>query len=298
MSLTRSENKMNLNKVINGFIALMLAGLLVTQAVHAESKINNQVNVGIQLWSVKDELKNDFVGTLTRLAEMGFNGVEFAGDFGPYGDNPQGLKKLLDKLGLKAAGAHLGFDQLSDDKIDQTIAFYKALDCRFLIVPWDERAFDPEGVYQVAKELSYVAGRLKSAGLKVGYHNHAEELQDFDNTTYWDILAKTTHPEVILQQDVGWTTYAGKDPVAYVHKYPGRTLTTHYKAKLPKGTQGKLPLIGQDVIPWDKLLKANLAVGGTLWFIVEQEEYPQGLSVMQSVAASLKGFEKVIAEAN
>ncbi len=278
-------------KIINVLLLTALVALLPSCFADSSPK---KINIAIQLWSVKDQLKVDFEGTLTRLAEMGFNGVEFAGDFGEYGDNPKQLKVLLDKLGLKAAGAHLGFDQLSESKLAETIAFYQALDCSFLIIPWDERAFDPKGVYQVATQLSTLAKVLKPHGLKVGYHNHAEEFQSFKQSTYWDILAQNTPPEVILQQDVGWTTYAGKDPVAYVNKYPGRTLTTHYKSKLPKGVTDKLPLIGQDTIAWSELLQANITVGGTQWYTVEQEEYPNGMSVFDSIEASLKGLQKIV----
>ena len=109
-----------------------------------------------------------------------------------------------------------------------------------------------------------------------------------------DYLAKNTSKDVILQQDVGWTTYAGKDPIDYVKRYPGRTLTTHYKVKLPKGTTGKLPIIGQDTIDWLALTKANIAVGGTQWLVVEQEEYPNGLTPLQAVAKSKNGLDKII----
>ena len=101
--------------------------------------------------------------------------------------------------------------------------------------------------------------------------------------------------------DVGWVTLAEKDPVQYINRYPGRTLTTHIKAKLPKAvaakmaTNGKRPIIGDDVTDWLAVLKADIAVGGTKWFVVEQEEYPDGLTPLQSVKLSKKGLDKVMA---
>ena len=107
-------------------------------------------------------------------------------------------------------------------------------------------------------------------------------------------MAKNTIQDVVLQQDVGWTTYAGKNPIEYVERYPGRTLTTHYKASLPKGTQGKLPIIGEDTIDWLNLIKSNMSVGGTLLLVVEQEEYPNGLTPLQAVRKSKQGLDKIL----
>jgi sugar phosphate isomerase/epimerase len=140
-------------------------------------------------------------------------------------------------------------------------------------------------------ELNALSVKLAKSDMQIGFHNHASEFNDFEDSTYWDFIAQSTDESVILQQDVGWTTYAGKDPVAYVKRYPGRTLTTHYKVKLPEGSVGKLPIIGQDTIDWDALIKANIEVGGTRWLVVEQEEYPKGLTPIEAVMASKKGID-------
>jgi sugar phosphate isomerase/epimerase len=98
-----------------------------------------------------------------------------------------------------------------------------------------------------------------------------------------------------MQQDVGWTTYAGKDPIAFVNEYPGRTVTTHFKAKFVKGTDGT-SIIGQDKTDWEGLTKAVRSVGGTEWIIIEQEEYPNGMGQLESVAASMRGLQAVLAK--
>lgn len=269
----------------------IIMGLSVSQLSLAEPKTHPKISV--QLWSVKDDLAKDFSGTLRQLAAMGFKGVEFAGDFGSYANNPQGLKNFLDGLGLEVSGAHVGFDKFKPENFYATLAFYKTLQCKNLIVPWDDRGGSKEGVQQISAELSALSPRLQAYGMRIGYHNHDREMGDVDQTTYWDMLAQATPPEVILQQDVGWTTFAGKDPVAYVRKYPGRTITTHYKAKFLKGVSG-VTLIGQDSINWKELILANRSVGGTQWLVLEQEEYPDGLSAMQSVAASMKGLQRLM----
>ena len=100
---------------------------------------------------------------------------------------------------------------------------------------------------------------------------------------------------MILQQDVGWTEVAGKDPIDFIKAYPGRTITTHYKAAAPEEGNKENPIIGKDTTDWEALIVANRTVGGTLWLVVEQEVYPEGMTPMQSVEASLKGLQKVIA---
>ena len=247
--------------------------------------------LSVQLWSVKNEVKADFKGTLQALANMGFKGVEFAGEFGEFSENPTGLKSLLDELGLQVSGAHVHFDKLSGDNLAKTVAFYQAIGCTSLIVPFDERAFSPVGVHQVVNELNTLSEELAKVGMQIGYHNHAQEFNGFEQSTYWDFIAQNTHQNVILQLDVGWVTFAGMDPVEYVRRYPGRTLTTHYKVRLPEGTKGKLPIIGQDTIDWLALIQANIEVGGTRWLVVEQEEYPNGLTPMQAVEMSKKGLD-------
>ena len=248
--------------------------------------------IGVQLWSVKDEIKQDFEGTLTRLAALGFEGVEFAGEFGRFGDDPAGLGAFLDKAGLRCASAHVGLAELSAN-FKKTTRFYRVLGCTDLIVPWEKRALTVEGSPQVARELSALAARLAAIGMRTGYHNHAEEMTGADGQTPWDILARGTPVNVILQQDVGWTTFAGKDPVAYVRRYPGRSVSLHYKAKLAPGASGT-PIIGQDRTDWVGLTAAATSVGGAAWLIVEQEEYPNGMGQVEAVGASLRGLRAAL----
>ncbi|GAB3036535.1 sugar phosphate isomerase/epimerase family protein [Bowmanella dokdonensis] len=260
----------------------------------AQAKVE-MPKLSVQLWSVSNEVKKDIDKALAELAGMGFDGVEFAGHFGPYGDNPAALKQRLTELGLVCSGAHIQFESLSEENRYQTLAFYQALDCPTLIVPWDERAFSADTVGQTIADLNRYLPLATAYGFSIGYHNHAQELATFEqDKTLWDEIAQNTPEEVVLQQDVGWSYVAGKDPAHYVRAYPGRTLTTHYKAKLRESDQGKTALIGQDGIDWQDLLSANIEVGGTHWLVVEQEEYPNGLTPMQAVKLSKQGLEEEI----
>ena len=250
--------------------------------------------VAVQLWSVKDEVKADFEGTLARLPALGFQGVEFAGEFGRFGADAAGLKAFLDKTGLQCVGAHLDFDALSAARFAATTAFYRSAGCSSLIIAMDKRAASAQGASAVAKQLRAMSARLAPLGMRIGYHNHGEEMTGPAGKTPWDIIARATPRAVILQQDIGWSTFAGKDPAALLWRYPGRTASLHAKAKFLQGTSGTA-LIGHDKADWASVLKAAREAGGTEWIILEQEEYPNGMGQLEAVAASMQGLRAVLA---
>lgn len=285
------NTKSNLTRPALLLAAMLGAGAAATQAAAAPA----EPRLGLQLWSVKDEIKQDFEGTMTRIGQLGFQGVEFAGEFGPYKDNPAGLKAFMDKHHLQCAGAHMHVDQLEGDRFEPTTAFYKTLGCSNLVISMDKRGASTEQSAEMSKELTALSSKLAAKGMRIGYHNHAQEMAGPVGNTPWDVLARGTPKAAIMQQDVGWTTFAGKDPVAYVKTYPGRTRTTHFKAKLVEGSTDGTPIIGQDKTDWVALTRAVRQVGGTDWIIIEQEEYPAGMGQLETVAASMKGLRAVLA---
>lgn len=281
--------------IISVFLVLLGAATACGDVVAEPSR--PAPRLGLQLWSVKDELRRDFDGTLARIAQLGFQGVEFAGQFGPYRSNPAGLKAILDKNGLQCAGAHVIIGQLAPRYFVTTTAFYKTLGCHLLVVPMDARGGDAGQAAALGKDLTDLSAKLKAENMRIGYHNHAQEFSGTVGDTAWDVIARSTPNDVVLQQDVGWTTFAGKDPVFYVRRYPGRTVSTHFKAKVPDGAPGK-PIIGQDGTDWLALIRAVREVGGTEWIIIEQEEYPDGLTQLGAVAASSAGLKSFMADAD
>ena len=275
--------------------ALTLSLALCFTLAAASSQAATSPLLGVQLWSVKDEIKQDFEGTLGKLAKLGFQGVEFAGEFGKYSADPAGLSAFMKKTGLQCAGAHMHVDKLDAANFKATTDFYKVLGCNRIIISMDKRAASKEGSAELAKELTTISAKLAAQGMQMGYHNHEAEMLGDKGQTNWDLIAKNTPKDFIMQQDVGWTTYAGKDPIAFVNDYPGRTVTTHYKAKFVKGASGT-PIIGQDRTDWTGLTKAVRSIGGTEWIIIEQEEYPNGMGQLETVAASLRGLKGVLAK--
>jgi len=285
--------------LLSCYLAFTLVGL--TACSGSQSNETEQIKVppiSVQLWSVKDALEKDFKGTLQQLSDMGFEGVEFAGNFGEFSDNPEGLKKYLSSLGLKASGAHVGFDGLRDEKLEPTLNFLKALGIDMVIIPMDGRAWSADGVASLAAELTELSNKLAKKDMLIGYHNHDKEFDAYQDLTYWDYLAKNTPQNVLLQLDVGWVNFAEENAVEYVKRYAGRTLTTHLKIRHYHGDnrtpQGASPILGEDQYDWATLIKTQAKVGGTRWLVVEQEEYPDGLSSMQAVKKSKQGLDKII----
>lgn len=294
-NIGKGEYKM-FKKLIGALVILLVA----TSCAQDKRSVERQGNVidnkiSVQLYSVKDDVAEDFTRTLTALADLGIDGVEFAGDYGPYNDNPEGLRRFLDDLGLQVSGAHVSFDMLKSDSFDKTVAFHKKLGTPYLIVPWDERAFSPEHIDEVVSDLNHISDNLRNTSIRVGYHNHAQELAPFKNSTFWDYLAENTNSEVVLQLDVGWVVNAGGEPISFIKNYPGRIKTSHFKSEVKKkGDASLTPLIGLDGVAWKEIVVAGNLKQQLEWIVVEQEAYPNGLTPMESLSTSVESLQNTL----
>ncbi len=269
------------------------ASLAWAFARHLPVGAAGRIPTALQLYSVRGDCKQDFDAALAQVAAMGFEGVEFAGYYG-YANRAADLKKRLDALKLKAAGTHISLDTLQGDALKSTIEFHQAIGCRFLIVPSNPAFTDPEKSKALADTFNQVAATLKPQGMFCGYHNHTGEFKKDGDKTYWDLFAERTSQDVILQQDCGWTMAAGFDPVAYILKYPGRTRTTHLKPTVRQGDTTKKAILGQDSVDWPAVLAACASKGGTEWFVLEQETYPDGKSAMDCTRESFAGLRTLL----
>ena len=276
--------------------AAAAAAAVAPRVLLGASQDKKRIPISVQLYSVRDVTGKDFDGALKQIAEMGFDGVEFAG-YGKYAKDPEGLRKKLDELKLQAAATHIGSGSFVGDALKKTIDFHKTIGCKFLIVPGDGRFAHPEKSKEFAEFMNKTAEALKPEGLLTGYHNHTGEMMTAEgDKMWWDLFAERTSKEVVLQQDMGHTMYAGVDAIAVVKKHPGRTKTTHVKCRPPKGTKGKKPFIGEDIFDWKGYFTACYEVGGTEWFSIEQEEYPDGKSSMECTKISLDNMKAILKE--
>jgi sugar phosphate isomerase/epimerase len=228
-----------------------------------------QIPVALQLFSVREDAAKDLPGVLKQVAEMGYDGVEFAGY---YDYSAEDLRALLDENGLRCAGTHTGINTLADDVFEETVAFNKILGNPYLIVPGlpEEYRDSIDAWKRTAERFNELAEKAAAAEMRVGYHNHFHEFQPMDGEIPWDVFFGNTREDVIMQADTGNALHGGADVVEYIKKYPGRAVTVHLKEYKDGWDQA---VIGQGDVNWQELFTTCEAQGITTWYIVEQENY-------------------------
>jgi len=250
-----------------------------------------KIPVALQLYSVRDDCARDILGTLKAVADMGYDGVEFAGYYGRSADD---LRKMLDDLGLKVAGTHIGIDTLLGDELKKTVAFNKTIGNRFLIVPWlpDQYRDSKAAWLKTARLMNEIAKKVKPEGMRVGYHNHIMEFQPIDGEMPWDIFFGATVPDVVMQLDTGNAMYGkvSADGVLQImRRHPGLAATVHLKEFSSKDEKA---LIGEGEMKWKEFFKLCETIGGTEWYIVEQESY--AYQPLECVRRCLRNIRKML----
>ena len=232
--------------------------------------MSSRIPIALQLYSVREDCARDLSYTLQAVAQMGYEGVEFAGY---YDRTAEELREMCDDLGLKVAGTHTGLNTLLGDELAKTVAFNQVLGNPYLIVPGlpEEYRNSQQAWFETAKRFNGIAEKIADQGMYTGYHNHTVEFEPLDGEVPWDTFGSNTRDDVALQIDIGHALRAGSDPVSFIERYPGRSKLVHIKEY---STTNDKPLIGEGEIPWDAVFDACETVGGTEWYIVEQESYP------------------------
>lgn len=228
------------------------------------------IPIGLQLWSVRDDCGRDLPGTLKAVADMGYQGVEFAGY---HGRSAAELRNILDDLGLKAAGTHLGLAQLLGDELERTIEFNKELGSKYAIIAMGdaEQIGTRAALLNFSRTLNEIADKLKGRGIRTGYHNHWHEFDLVDGETAWDAIASNTQPDVVMQLDLGNAMRGGANPTETLAKWVDRAFSVHLKEH---STTKDEPLVGEGDVPWQEVFRICETAGKTEWYVVEQEAYP------------------------
>lgn len=249
-----------------------------------------KIPVALQLFSVRKECEQDLPKVLQAVAKMGYEGVEFAGY---YNRSAQELRKMLDDLGLKVAGSHIGLDKLMGDELKRTVEFNKILGNPYLIVPWipDERRNSKAAWLQTAQLFNELADKLAAEGMFVGYHNHHIEFTPMEGQTPWDIFFGATKPSVIMQLDTGNAMHGGADPVPYLERYPGRAVTIHIKEFCKANPAA---LVGEGDVRWKDVIRLCSGPAGTKWYIIEHEV--PNVPSLECVEKCLVNFRRMLEE--
>ena len=184
--------------------------------------------IGLQLYSVRDDMQKDFEGTIKKVKEMGYDVVEFAGYYGHDADE---IKALLEKYDLECVSVHQKYEAFLEDE-EAMVEFQRKLGIKYSIIPWMDRSkqADKEVFPQTIKEIKTVAKALSKIGVKMGYHNHEFEFETYNDEFLIDLFRKEfTDDEMFLQVDTCWCKYAGYDPAEYIKKYNGKIPVLHLK---------------------------------------------------------------------
>ena len=263
--------------------AAAAAAILPSVGRAADSK---KLPIGLELYSLRNQLPKDFVGVMTQVGKMGYDGVEFANTYYGWDKKPKDLRKLLDDNNLKCCGVHTALNTLQGDNLKRTIELHKTLGNKFLICP-NMPGNSAQAWLDNAKRFNDIAARAKEDGMLVGYHSHAQDFKKYDGKTAWEIFFDNTNPDVIHQIDIGNTMDGGGDPLAMIKKYPGRTKTTHVK----EHGGGPEAAIGEGQVDWKAYLEAYTTVGGTEWYIIEHETSKDPLTTVKKCLDNLRKME-------
>lgn len=241
--------------------------------------------VGIQLYSLRDETEKDFIGTLERVSEIGYQGVEFAG----YGDiEASKLKEHLKRLGLVAISSHVPIERL-EHHLEEEITYAKELGMKHMVCPW--ATFDGiEDVEYVVGVLNKAGERCKAEGITLSYHNHDHEFKKIDGKYILDMIFEKTNSDYVKAQlDLCWVSKGGVDEVGYVKQYSGRCPMLHAKDYVLE-PQFRQVEVGAGVVNFKGIFQVAKEAQ-VEWFIVEQEEY--NMNCYESIAISLRNLKEL-----
>jgi len=277
MSLTRRS-----------FIALSAA---LPWALKAHSA-SSPTPVGLELYSVRDSLKQNPAGTVRAVAQMGYECVEF---YAPYFEwtetQAQQMRTLMDDLGIRCYSTHNDDNYFDAANISKARDLNKILGCRYMVMAYTEPKGGMDGWKAIAEKLNTAAEQLEPAGLKPGYHNHDAEWKPVEGVRPMEILAKNTKPSVMLQLDVGTCVEAGSDPAAWIRSNPGRIHSLHLKDWSHDPAKGYKVLFGEGDAKWKDIFAAAESVGGVEYYLIEQEG--SRFSELETAKRCLQGYRSM-----
>jgi sugar phosphate isomerase/epimerase len=261
---------------------LVLSLLMIgTFAANAQQKIG-----GLALYTVRNNMGEDAKATLTAVAEAGYKNIEAAGyrDGKFYNMAPQDFKRLLKETGLTPISSHQGGVTL--ENADTMIADVKAVGFKYFVIPVPPMGLRDDHE-QLATVLAALGEKCHKAGLKLLYHNHDFEFKKSDDgiVTIDYLLENTDSKYVNFQMDLYWVVKAGKDPLAYFDKYPGRFKMWHVK---DMNAEGKFAPVGKGQINFSKIL-AQKKLSGMKYYMVEQDN-TFDLTPLEAIKISHKGL--------
>lgn len=270
------------------------------------------LSTALQLYSVRDDMAADFKGTLQKVKEMDYEGVEFAG---LYDRSAEEVKKMLDELGLAAVSAHVPYVDMVKEP-EKVMSEYAALGCKYIAVPYLEEPYRPgtAGYPEVVENIKMLGKTAKKHGMTLLYHNHDFEFRKVGGKNVLDCLYDSV-PSDLLQTEIDtcWANVGGEDPAKYVLKYSGRSPVVHLKdfvmpGKKPAKMYQLIGLeddggqqdggtfefrpVGCGVQDIPSILKASEQAGAQ-WIVVEQDEPSMGKTPLECSKMSIEYLKRL-----
>ncbi len=257
--------------------------------------------IAVQIYSVRDNAKADLRGTLQKIKEMGYDGVEFAG---LYDLDPAVIRDWCQEIGLTPISAHVSYALLKEDP-KGTIAQYATIGCPYIAIPYLGEDVRPgsEGWLSAVEDIKMIAEEAKAQGIQLLYHNHDFEFIRLEDNEYGLDQLYRLIPALQTEIDTCWVNVAGENPAAYVRKYTGRAPIVHLKDFVGQKTQNMYELIGIDkkadettafefrpVGSGKQDFPAILAAAqdaGAKWVVVEQDRPSMGKTPLESIEMSI-----------
>ena len=274
----RSFVKVAAGAAVGGMFGFACREPVGSQAVtEPAATLRSLDRIGVQLYSVRYLMEQDFAGTLQAVADAGYDEVEFAGYFD---HRPAEVRALLEQVGLGAPASHVSIDALRTD-LAGAIATAAAVGHRYLVCPWiaeEERTL--AGYQGIAALFNEVGGACRDAGMRFGYHNHAFEFETVAGRVPMELLIEETDPELVdIELDLFWIGKGGEDPLQYFERYPGRFSLCHVK---DMSADGEMVDVGSGQIDFAAIF-ARSEQAGLKHFFVEHDGPADPLA---SIAAS------------
>jgi sugar phosphate isomerase/epimerase len=256
----------------NSFSRRSFLALSATLPWALRTRAAASIPMGLELFSVREALKESLERTVRAVAQMGYQGVEF---YAPYFEwteaQTKQMRQLLDSLGIRCFSTHNDSAYLDKEKINRVRDMNLILGSKYAVVASAKPAAGPDGWMTIADLLNSAAEQLEPSGLKVGYHNHYIEFIPAGGRRPMEILANNAKPSVMLQLDVGTCLEAASDPVAWIRAHPGRIHSLHCKDWSPDAGKGYKVLFGEGEANWKDIFAAAESVGGAEYYLMEQE---------------------------
>jgi sugar phosphate isomerase/epimerase len=241
------------------------AGMTLSRTLSFSAEVGKKLPIGFQLYTVRGEFSRDVPGTLKKLGEIGYKGVEFWG----YGGTPDvyqkysaaELRRLLDDNGLKCCGIHMELKALAKENLQRTIENNQVLGNEYLNVAAAQDKMKSEAtIAELAGLLNAAASQCKTQKMTVGYHAHPFDFVKIDGRFAWELLFSRLGPELNMQMDVGNCLSGNGDPIAMLKEFPGRTRTIHIKEHEDKTFDSAF---------YKEVFRLCETTSKTKWYIVE-----------------------------